>query len=88
MAMREGNAINIILINKNPDERAELTVSLKSAGQLGRVSLQKLSADGLFTQSKNGTTFDWMQSELVVEDGQIPASLLPHSVSNLVVEFR
>jgi len=28
LAMREGNAINIILINKNPDEQAELTVSV------------------------------------------------------------
>lgn len=88
LAVREGNAINIILINKNPDERAELTIRLKSAGQLGRVSLQELSADGLFTQSKSGPTFDWMQSEVVVEDGQIQASLLPHSVSTLVVEFR
>jgi alpha-L-arabinofuranosidase len=88
LAMREGNAINIILINKNPDERAEITVSLKSAGQMGHVSLQELSADGLFTQSKSGTSFDWMQSEVVVDDGQIQASLLPHSVSTLVVEFH
>ncbi|MGH8611009.1 MAG: hypothetical protein ACREYF_02910 [Gammaproteobacteria bacterium] len=52
LAMREGNAANIILINKEPDERAELSVMLKSVGQLGHVSRQELSADGLFIHSK------------------------------------
>ena len=88
LAMREGNAINVILINKDPDERAELSVRLKSLGQLGRVSLQELSADGLFIASKSDASFGWTESEVMVEEGRIQASLLPHSISTLLIEFR
>ena len=86
--MREGNAINVILINKDPDERAELSVMLKSVGQLGHVSLQQLSADGLFIHSKGDASLGWTESEIVVEEGRIEASLLPHSISTLLMEFR
>jgi alpha-N-arabinofuranosidase len=88
LAMRKRNTINIILINKHPDETAELSVRLKPIGEIESVSLQELSANGLFAQAESGASFEWLDSKVVIEEGQIRASLLPHSVSTLVVNFR